>query len=75
MVSVPPRRQYLISPASDPRMPVSTAWKLHGSAARMTLRNTGKPAGFSAVVNPAMAPMMRRAMQKDLPTLKHILEV
>ncbi|HSO90199.1 MAG TPA: SRPBCC family protein [Arthrobacter sp.] len=45
-----------------------------GSATRMTLRNSGKPAGFSAVVNLLMAPMMRRAMQKDLATLKQILE-
>lgn len=45
-----------------------------GSATRMTLRNSGKSAGFSAVVNLLMAPMMRRAMQKDLATLKRILE-
>lgn len=45
-----------------------------GSATRMTLRNSGKPAGFSAVLNLLMAPMMRRAMQKDLATLKQILE-
>lgn len=45
-----------------------------GSATRMTLRNTGQPAGFSAVVNLLMAPMMRRAMRKDLALLKQILE-
>jgi hypothetical protein len=44
------------------------------SSTRMALRNTGKPAGFSAVVNLVMAPMMRRAMQKDLAKLKQILE-
>jgi uncharacterized membrane protein len=45
-----------------------------GSSTRMTLRNTGTPAGFSAVVNLLMVPMMRRAMRKDLARLKQILE-
>ncbi|WP_427131208.1 SRPBCC family protein [Pseudarthrobacter sp. S9] len=45
-----------------------------GSSTRMALRNTGNPAGFSAVVNLVMAPMMRRAMRKDLARLKQILE-
>ena len=45
-----------------------------GASTRMTLRNTGTPAGFSAVVNLLMAPMMRRAMRKDLARLKEILE-
>jgi uncharacterized membrane protein len=45
-----------------------------GSSTRMTLRNTGTPAGFSAVVNLLMVPMMRRAMRKDLAVLKQILE-
>ena len=41
---------------------------------RMTLRNTGTPAGFSAVAGLVMAPMMRRAMRKDLAKLKFLLE-
>lgn len=45
-----------------------------GTSTRMTLRNTGEPAGFSAAVNLVMAPMMRRAMRKDLARLKRILE-
>jgi hypothetical protein len=40
----------------------------------MTLRNTGTPAGFSAVAGLVMAPMMRRAMRKDLAKLKSLLE-
>ncbi|UKA53512.1 SRPBCC family protein [Arthrobacter sp. FW305-BF8] len=44
------------------------------SSTRMALRNTGKPAGFSAVMKLVMAPTMRRAMQKDLAKLKQILE-
>ncbi len=41
---------------------------------RMTLRNRGKPAGFSRLVAPLMAGAMRRANQKDLSQLKLILE-
>jgi uncharacterized membrane protein len=41
---------------------------------RMTLRNTGRPSGFSAVAGLLMGPMMRRAMRKDLARLKELLE-
>lgn len=46
-----------------------------GRSTRMALRNTGEPAGFSALMNLVMAPMMRRAMRKDLARLKQVLEV
>jgi hypothetical protein len=42
---------------------------------RMTLRNRGEPAGFSAVAAPAMATAMRRANTKDLARLKRLLEI
>lgn len=38
------------------------------------MRNTGTPAGFSAVASLVMAPMMRQAMRKDLAKLKALLE-
>jgi hypothetical protein len=41
---------------------------------QMTLRNTGESAGFSAIASLVMAPMMGRAMRKDLRKLKALLE-
>jgi uncharacterized membrane protein len=41
---------------------------------RMTLRNAGEPAGFSAVAAPVMAVAIRRTNRKDLANLKAILE-
>ena len=40
----------------------------------MTLRNRGKPAGFSKLFAPFMAFAMRRANNKDLARLKLLLE-
>ena len=45
-----------------------------GSAAQMTLRNQGTPAGFAKVTAPMMERAMRRATTKDLRRLKDLLE-
>jgi uncharacterized protein YndB with AHSA1/START domain len=40
----------------------------------MTLRNRGRPSGFSRVAGPVMARAMRRANRKDLRRIKQLLE-
>jgi uncharacterized protein YndB with AHSA1/START domain len=45
-----------------------------GGGTRMTLRNRGEPTGFGKIAAPVMARAIRRANQKDLQTLKGILE-
>jgi uncharacterized protein YndB with AHSA1/START domain len=56
-------------------METSYAWESVGSdVTRMTLRNRGEPAGFSALVAPIMAGAMRRANTKDLAALRARLE-
>lgn len=45
-----------------------------GGHTRMTLRNRGKPTGFSRLAAPFVAAMMRRETAKDLARLKGILE-
>lgn len=56
-------------------MQTTYTWQDAGEGrTRMVLRNTGSPAGFSRVAGLVMAPMMRRAMRKDLAKLKHLLE-
>ena len=56
-------------------METTYTWEPSGEGAtRMTLRNRGKPTGFSKVGAPFMAAAMRRANRKDLTQLKALLE-
>jgi uncharacterized membrane protein len=67
----------LIMRTSEGPFPMETSyhWQSLGEqSTRMTLRNRGAPSGFSAWMTPLMSWMMRRANQKDLRRLKHILE-
>ena len=56
-------------------METTYTWEaLDDGATRMTLRNRGRPAGFSTVIGPFLAAAMRRANQKDLAALRTRLE-
>jgi hypothetical protein len=67
----------LVMRTADGPFPMETTytWEpLDADATRMTLRNRGRPAGFSTVAGPFLAAAMRRANQKDLAALRTRLE-
>ncbi len=55
-------------------MQTTYTWTDDAGGTRMTLGNTGKPAGFSRLAGLLMEPMIRRESRKDLQKLKSILE-
>jgi uncharacterized membrane protein len=71
-----PAERFVMSTAEGP-FPMETTYIFQdapGGKTRMTLRNRGRPAGFSRFAAPFMAPAMRRANRQDLVRLKAILE-
>jgi len=67
----------LVMRTADGPFPMETTytWEaLDAGATRMTLRNRGRPAGFSSVAGPFLAAAMRRANQKDLAALRARME-
>ena len=67
----------LVMRTADGPFPMETTytWEtLDAGSTRMTLRNRGRPAGFSALAGPFMAAAMRRANRKDLAALRARLE-
>jgi uncharacterized protein YndB with AHSA1/START domain len=69
--------QRLVMRTAQGPFPMETTytWEVvDANRTRMTLRNRGEPAGFGKVAAPVMAAAMHRANQKDLATLKRILE-
>lgn len=56
-------------------METTYEWEsIDDNTTRMTLRNRGKPTGFSKLFTLFMSMMMRRANKKDLQRLKELLE-
>jgi hypothetical protein len=71
-----PGRRFVMRTSEGP-FPMETTYTWEdapGGATRMTLRNRGEPGGFGRLMQPLMAPAMRRANQQDLARLKGILE-
>jgi hypothetical protein len=71
-----PERKLVMRTAEGPfPMETTYTWEPLGEAkTMMTLRNRGEPRGFSKLVGPLMASAMRRANQKDLSSIKRLLE-
>ncbi len=69
--------QHLVMRTSEGPFPMETTYQwesIDDSTCSMTLRNTGKPSGFSKLLAPFMEMAMSRANKKDLKLLKSILE-
>jgi uncharacterized protein YndB with AHSA1/START domain len=70
-----PGRRLVMRTADGPfPMETTYTWDPVDGGTRMTLRNRGRPSGFSAAVGPFMAAAMRRANRRDLAALKARLE-
>ena len=70
-----PSARLVMSTAEGPfPMETTYTWVAEGEGTRMTLRNRGEPEGFSVLIAPFVAVMMRRANAADLARLKALLE-
>ena len=71
-----PGRRVVMATAEGPfPMETTYTWEPDGAdGTRMTLRNRGRPEGFSRLAAPLMAFFVRRANRRDLARLKEILE-
>jgi uncharacterized protein YndB with AHSA1/START domain len=76
VVELVPDERFVMSTAQGPfPMRTTYAWQdTPGGGTRMTLRNTGAPAGFARIAAPVLAASVRRANRKDLARLKDVLE-
>lgn len=71
---VPGKR--LVMRTSEGPFPMETTyeWAEVNGGTRMTLRNRGRPGGFSRLLSPFMPMAMKRANRNDLKRLKVLLE-
>jgi hypothetical protein len=76
VIELLPDERLVMATAEGPfPMETTYTWSdLPGNGTQMTLRNRGKPSGFTGLAAPVMAAAMRRANQKDLAALKALLE-
>lgn len=68
--------RFVMATIEDPFVMETTyAWSTtQGGGTKMSLRNRGRPSGFSKIASRIMTGSMRRANSKDLARLKKILE-
>ena len=67
----------MVMRTADGPFPMETTYRFEritDGVTRMTLRNRGMPSGFSKVFSPFIAAMMRKANNKDLKSVKRIVE-
>lgn len=67
----------LVMKTGEGAFPMETTYMFeatHSNGTTMTLRNKGEPTGFSKFFTPFISFMIKRANNKDLKTLKSILE-
>jgi uncharacterized protein YndB with AHSA1/START domain len=76
VVELVPDARLVMRTAQGPfPMETTYTWQaVDAGHSRMTLRNRGEPAGFGKVAAPVLAAAMRRANDKDLATIKRVLE-
>jgi uncharacterized protein YndB with AHSA1/START domain len=76
VVELEPDRRLVMRTADGPfPMETTYTWEpVDDGATRMTLRNRGRPSGFTAVAGPVMAAAMKRANRQDLAALRQKLE-
>jgi uncharacterized membrane protein len=71
------KEDLMVMRTADGPFPMETTYKfekLNDNSTRMTLRNRGIPSGFSKLFSPFMAMMTRNANNKDLRSIKNIIE-
>ncbi|MEO7502590.1 MAG: SRPBCC family protein, partial [Gemmatimonadaceae bacterium] len=67
----------LVMRTSEGPFPMETTYtweSLSPGSTRMTLRNRGEPSGFARIAGPMVSRSIRKANEKDLASLKEILE-